>query len=227
MILLVGGEKGGTGKSCLAQHLAVYFSLQDNANVILVDCEPKHGTTDWVQRRQLKPGLPWLNCVQMYGNIRYELKSLEHHYEVVIVDCGAQDSIALRSALLVANHALFPLQPRVRDLATIPQLQELIRSCQQANPNLNAACVLNQCFDATSDAVSAAKAQLLQAKLTVLETTMSYRDAYDSSALQGLTVFEVDAAGAAVAEISAIANELKQLGLEQLQDDTTLMRRSV
>jgi chromosome partitioning protein len=25
MIILVGGEKGGAGKSCLAQNLAVYF----------------------------------------------------------------------------------------------------------------------------------------------------------------------------------------------------------
>ena len=29
MILLVGGEKGGSGKSCLAQNIAVYLTMQE------------------------------------------------------------------------------------------------------------------------------------------------------------------------------------------------------
>ncbi|MGL5498119.1 MAG: chromosome partitioning protein ParA, partial [Aeromonas sobria] len=38
MILLVGGEKGGSGKSCLAQNLAVYLRSQFQGEVLLVDC---------------------------------------------------------------------------------------------------------------------------------------------------------------------------------------------
>ena len=30
MIILVGGEKGGAGKSCLAQNLAVYLQEKNN-----------------------------------------------------------------------------------------------------------------------------------------------------------------------------------------------------
>lgn len=40
MILLVGGEKGGSGKSCLAQNLAVYLRTQFHGEVLLVDCDP-------------------------------------------------------------------------------------------------------------------------------------------------------------------------------------------
>ena len=32
MILLIGGEKGGSGKSCLAQNLAVYLQKQLSCN---------------------------------------------------------------------------------------------------------------------------------------------------------------------------------------------------
>ena len=39
MILLVGGEKGGSGKSCLAQNMAVYLQHQKK-DVLLLDADP-------------------------------------------------------------------------------------------------------------------------------------------------------------------------------------------
>src|SRR5690606_31561890 len=136
MILLVGGEKDGSGKSCLAQNIAVYFSREKKANVMLVDCDPQRTSSDWVQERHLDAALPWINCVQMYGKIRYELKSLEMHYDVVIVDCGGQDSVALRSAMVVASHVLFPLRPKRRDLKTLEHLEDLVSACNVVNPVL-------------------------------------------------------------------------------------------
>ena len=34
MMILVGGEKGGSGKSCLAQNLAVYFIRRTEDNYV-------------------------------------------------------------------------------------------------------------------------------------------------------------------------------------------------
>jgi len=229
MILLIGGEKGGTGKSCLAQHLAVYFSMQDNTNVILVDCDPQHSTSDWVQLRHLQPGLSWINAVQMYGKIRYELKSLQHHYDYVIVDCGAHDAVALRSAMAVATHVLLPLQPKVRDLATIPHLSDLIQNCVQINPQMQVACVLNQCPVPAStvpgavpgtapadERVLQARTRLQAANLTVLQTQIGQHDEFDSSALKGFSVLDTQPNGAAARDIIAVAQELLQSGLNQL-----------
>lgn len=50
MIILVGGEKGGAGKSCLAQNLAVYLQ-QSQRDVLLLDADPQGTTTDWVKER--------------------------------------------------------------------------------------------------------------------------------------------------------------------------------
>ncbi len=50
MIILVGGEKGGSGKSCLAQNLAVYLQ-QQNRDILLLDADPQGTTTDWVKER--------------------------------------------------------------------------------------------------------------------------------------------------------------------------------
>lgn len=215
MILLIGGEKGGTGKSCLAQHLAVYFSMQDNSNVILVDCEPQHSTSDWVQLRHLQPGLSWINCVQMYGKIRYELKSLQHHYDYVIVDCGAHDAVALRSAMAVATHVLLPLQPKIRDLATIPHLSDLIQNCLQVNPQMQVACVLSQCPEPDDERVLQARTRLQAANLTVLQAQVNQHDEFDSSALKGFSVLDTAPNGAAASEMIAVATELQQLALKQ------------
>ncbi|XEI33116.1 AAA family ATPase [Aeromonas veronii] len=78
MILLVGGEKGGNGKSCLAQNLAVYLRCQFQGEVLLVDCDPQRTTSDWIQERNDNPELPQINCVQLYGNIRNDLLSLKN-----------------------------------------------------------------------------------------------------------------------------------------------------
>ena len=48
MIILVGGEKGGAGKSCLAQNLAVYLQTK-NRDVLLLDADPQGTTTDWIK----------------------------------------------------------------------------------------------------------------------------------------------------------------------------------
>ena len=35
MMILVGGEKGGSGKSCLAQNIAVYLRCEKKASVLM------------------------------------------------------------------------------------------------------------------------------------------------------------------------------------------------
>ena len=37
MMILVGGEKGGSGKSCLAQNIAVYLRCEKEASVLMAD----------------------------------------------------------------------------------------------------------------------------------------------------------------------------------------------
>ena len=137
MILLVGGEKG-SGKSCLAQNLAVYLRTQFHGEVLLVDCDPQRTTSDWIQERNDNPDLPQINCVQLYGNIRNDLLSLKNRYDYLIVDCGGQDNRALRSTMAVATHALIPLRPKRRDLKTLPHMEDLITTCKMVNPSLRA-----------------------------------------------------------------------------------------
>ena len=55
VILLVGGEKGGSGKSCLAQNIAVYLQRKKQ-DVLLLDADPQGTTTDWAKEREMNDG---------------------------------------------------------------------------------------------------------------------------------------------------------------------------
>lgn len=111
MIVLVGGEKGGSGKSCLAQNLGGLSGLTITARFywLTVTLNAPHQTG--IQERKDNTDLPSINCVQLYGNIREDLLSLKSRYDFVVVDCGGQDNRALRSSMSVASHALIPYAP--------------------------------------------------------------------------------------------------------------------
>ncbi|MPW30446.1 AAA family ATPase [Agarivorans sp. B2Z047] len=195
MILLVGGEKGGSGKSCLAQNLAVYLKQRFNTEILLVDCDPQRTSSDWVQARNEQEDLPTINCVQLYGNIRNDLLSLQNRFDFVVVDCGGQDSKALRSSMAVATHAIVPLRPKRRDIKTLPHLKEAV--------------VLTQCPSLPSQykRIEEAKEVCRTYGLNVLDAITFNRNIYDDSEERGYTVLELEPEGKAAQEIRNIAEE--------------------
>jgi chromosome partitioning protein len=214
MIILVGGEKGGSGKSCLAQNIAVYLRSEKNASVLMVDCDPQRTTSDWIHERNKSTELPQINCVQLYGKIRNELLSLKNHYDYVIIDCGGQDNLALRSSMAVAEHILIPLRPKRRDLKTVAHMEDIIATCKMVNPKMNAAFVLTQCPSLPSLArrILEAKEICRSFDVAVLNSVTFSRNMYDDSEEQGLSVIENEADGKAAFEIRSIIEELLARG---------------
>jgi len=210
MMILVGGEKGGSGKSCLAQNLAVFFARDKSAIVLMVDCDPQRTTSDWIQARNTDPTLPAINCIQLYGKIRNDLLSLNQHYDHVIVDCGGQDNLALRAAMSVADHVIIPLRPKRRDLKTVPHMEDMLSTCKMVNPKMLASFVITQCPALPNQAN-----RILEAKevcgsygINVLDAITYNRNIYDDSEEQGSSVLEIDPDGKAALEMTAIAEEL-------------------
>ncbi len=210
MMILVGGEKGGSGKSCLAQNLAVFFARDKSAIVLMVDCDPQRTTSDWIQARNTDPTLPAINCIQLYGKIRNDLLSLNQHYDHVIVDCGGQDNLALRAAMSVADHVIIPLRPKRRDLKTVPHMEDMLSTCKMVNPKMLASFVITQCPALPNQA-----SRILEAKevcgsygINVLDAITYNRNIYDDSEEQGSSVLEIDPDGKAALEMTAIAEEL-------------------
>ena len=210
MIILVGGEKGGSGKSCLAQNLAVYFARNKKAIVLMVDCDPQRTTSDWIQVRNSEPSLPAINCIQLYGKIRNDLISLAQHYDYVVIDCGGQDNLALRAAMSVADHVVIPLRPKRRDLKTVPHMEDMLSTCKMVNPKMLASFVMTQCPSLPNQArrILEAKDVCASFGINVLNALTYNRNVYDDSEELGSSVIEIDPKGKAAIEMIAIAEEL-------------------
>ena len=90
MLILVGGEKGGTGKSCLTQNLAVVLHKLE-PSLLLIDCDPQKTTSDWIQERNNNSIVPHIQCVQMYGNILQDLEKAKEKYKIILIDCSREN----------------------------------------------------------------------------------------------------------------------------------------
>ncbi|QXR09049.1 AAA family ATPase (plasmid) [Acinetobacter lwoffii] len=208
MIILVGGEKGGSGKSCLAQNLAVYLQ-QQNRDILLLDADPQGTTTDWVKERDENLELNNIPSVQASGNILQVLSDISKRYQDIIIDAGGQDSEALRSAMTLATHMLLPFRPKRRDLKTLQHIEQLIKLAKAVNPTLIAKAVITQCPTLPSQAqrILDAKEACESFGLSALEQYTTNRNVYDDADENGLSVFEVESDSKAKAEIQQLAIE--------------------
>lgn len=208
MIILVGGEKGGSGKSCLAQNIAVYLQLK-NHDVLLLDADPQGTTADWAREREENESLKNISTLQASGNIRQTLKDLAKRYEDIIIDAGGQDSEALRSAMSVATHMLLPFRPKRRDLKTLPHVENLVKMALAINPDLITSAVITQC-----PALPSQRARILEAReacksfgLDPLRSTTIQRNVYDDADEGGYSVLELNTDEKAKSEVMSLAEE--------------------
>ncbi len=84
MIILIGSEKGGVGKSTLATNIVTFLAAHDK-DVILVDSDRQGTSSDWFSER-CETNLPKLECMSKFDNIKQSLLDLSKRYEYVIVD---------------------------------------------------------------------------------------------------------------------------------------------
>jgi chromosome partitioning protein len=209
MILVLGGEKGGSGKSCIAQNLTVWLQRK-NHDVLLLDADPQGTTVDWCREREQNPELPDIHVETAHGDIRKTLIDRAKRYEMIVVDAGGADSVALRSALTVATHVLLPFRPKRRDLKTLPHVEEMIVLAKTVNPDLIARSVITQApaLPSQGQRILDSKEACASYGLNPLHAFTTARNVYDDADENGSSVLEVKTDPRAIEEIELIAAEL-------------------
>jgi len=194
VILLIGGEKGGTGKTTGATNLAALRAAA-GYDVLLVDTDRQGSAAAWCQLRAEAPQLPRVPCVQLFGTaVQSGIRDLATRYADIIIDAGGRDAVELRSALVVATYIYIPIQPSQYDVWTLEHMQELVVAAHGINPDLLAVVLLTR--TSTHPLVAdAADARLSLDDLTSLrlaETVIAERQAFRRSARTGRAVTELE-----------------------------------
>lgn len=214
MILLIGGEKGGTGKTTLSTNLAAVRAAAGR-DVILVDTDPQGSASFWAAVRD-ESDAPRVACVRLQGKgIAAQLRDLAARYQDVIVDAGGRDSVELRAAMTAAQRMIIPIQASQFDTWTLEGMAQLVEQASAINPELTAGCVINRA--STNPRVSEAdEARELIAEydgLSLLPVLIRDRKSYRDAARDGLSVVELGGD-------SKAADEIQQLYREVYHDET-------
>ena len=135
MIILIGSQKGGCGKSTTAVNICADLA-EKGKDVVLVDADRQCTAANWALDRSSNDNLAIVHCVQKYENIRDTLIDLDKRYEYVVVDAAGRDSRELRTGMTAAHILLVPFRPSQPDLDTLPNLREIIVTAKDLNPEL-------------------------------------------------------------------------------------------
>ena len=210
MIILVGSNKGGSGKTTVACNLSVALA-QRGADVCLVDADRQGSAAKWHQEREAAELTPSLTLVQKYDNLTKTLQSLNDKYSHVVVDVAGRNSREMITAATVSDVIIAPHQCSQLDLDTLGELQEQIIRVMDLNPELKV--LIYQTMASTNVQVIETERQDFEAyvsefpEFTPLKSSGRYRKAYRDVISDGLSVLEGSNKNAAE-ELTALYEEV-------------------
>lgn len=191
MIIVVGGIKGGSGKTTIATNLAVMRS--HTKKVLLVDADEQKSAWDWSQQRDAtkrhgQKGI--FSTVCMSGkSILANLIRMKEDYDDIIVDTGGRDTTSQRAALCVADKLILPFKPSSIDIWTLVPIKGILSEC--VNPSLKVNALISQADSSGSDNEDARGILMEFTEIRTLECTIGNRKAFRNAASEGLGVFEI------------------------------------
>lgn len=206
MIFGVLNQKGGVGKTTLSVNLAACLA-RTGARVLLIDADPQGSALDWAAARQ---GEPLFSVVGFpRPTIHREIGQIGQGYDHIIIDGPPRVTDLVRSAIMASDIVVIPVQPSPYDIWAAEKVVNLIEEARVYRENIKSVFVVNRKI--TNTAIGRDVRDALAAyPVHVLQASVAPRVIFAETAAQGKAIFEVDAAGQAVAEMEAVAAELME-----------------
>ena len=204
-VITIAQRKGGAGKTTLAAQLAVAWARQ-GAKVAVLDIDPQASLAAWVGLRRERLGdaaigfefaaVPGWRAEQWIADSAREA-------DLVVVDGPAHIETEARIAVRAAGLVLIPVQPSPLDLWATEATLAMARDERRA-----VVAVLNR-VPPRSTATERIAADLASLGVALAASRIGNRIALVHAMAQGLGVHETAAASPAAAEITALADEIR------------------
>jgi chromosome partitioning protein len=123
-VLVVASQKGGSGKTTLAGHLAVQAELSGAGPVGLIDVDPQGSLADWWNERTAPNPFFIQTAVPRLADDIKELAA--HGIELLVIDTPPALTATIADVIRVADLVLIPTRPSPHDLRSIGSTMELV-----------------------------------------------------------------------------------------------------
>ncbi len=116
-VVIFASQKGGSGKTTLAGHVAVQAEPAGAGPVALVDTDPQGSLSEWWNLRQAEsPYFIGTNFPRLLTDLQ---KLHADGVELVVVDTSAAITMAMRDVAVFADLVVIPVRPSPHDLRAV------------------------------------------------------------------------------------------------------------
>ena len=203
-VITVAQQKGGTGKTTLAVHLALAFIKYHNFKVAIIDTDPQGSLGKWFMIRSEKnisnENLTF-KTASLWG-AQYESKLLKKDHDIIIIDTPPKIESDARPAIEAADLVLIPVAPSHVDFWATEAIIDIAKKAKRK--------ILIQVNRANhrSKLISQTLQYINSLKVNTTSTLIGHRQIFISSMGLGKTAVEKQRSGKAIEEIKNISNQI-------------------
>ena len=203
-VITIAQQKGGTGKTTLAVHLALAFIKYHNHKVAIIDTDPQGSLGKWFMIRSKNNSLNknlTFKTASLWG-AQYESKILKQDHDIVIIDTPPKIESDARPAIEAADLVLIPVAPSPVDFWATESIIEIAKKAKRK--------VLIQINRANhrSKLISKTHEYIKSINVKSTDTLIGNRQIFVASMGEGKTVVEKQRKSKAVEEIKSISNQI-------------------
>ena len=203
-VITISQQKGGSGKTTLAVHLALAFIRYHNLKVAVIDTDPQGSLGKWYMIRTEKKvsneNLTF-KTASLWG-AQYESKALKKDHDIVIIDTPPKIESDARPSIESADLVLIPIAASHVDFWATGAIVEIAKKAnKKILMQINRSSQRSKLISKTNDFIKSLN-------LSATNTIIGNRQIYASSMGEGKTAVEKQKKSNAIEEIKKLSEQI-------------------
>ncbi len=194
-VMAFASQKGGSGKTTLAGHIAVQAERSGAGPVALVDTDPQGSLADWWNEREAETPLFAHTSIARLGDDLARMQGMG--IKLVVIDTPPAITATIAEVIRLSDLVVVPTRPSPHDLRAVGVTVELVE--RLGKPLVFVVNAASPRARITSEAVIA-----LSQHGTLAPAILHNRTDFAASMIDGRTVMELDEGSRSVTEIEQL-----------------------
>jgi chromosome partitioning protein len=203
-VITIAQQKGGTGKTTLAVHLAMAFIKYHDLKVAIIDTDPQGSLGKWFMIRsenKVSNENLTFKTASLWG-AQYESKTLKNDHDIVIIDTPPKIEADARPSIEAADLVLIPMAASHVDFWATGAIAEIAKQAKKKIlVQINRSNQRSKLINKTKDFIKSLD-------LSSTKIIIGNRQIYTSSMGEGKTAVEKQKKGNAIEEIKNLSEQI-------------------